>query len=292
MAESSGISTNIPENCAKCPARIDGLCENATLNTLYRTGDRNVKAGQDLFRQGEPSDRIYTLVDGWLFRYNLQSDGRRQILDFALPGALLGFRAANERLTTYGVQALTNAVVCTIPRTAFGKLLQQRPETGLRVAELSQRDISITYDHLISMGRRSARERVAHLILELYVRCRSQWPGHAINEMILPLTQEHIGDATALTGVHVNRVLKGLKESGILKFSYRRLSILDPDKLLDAAGADPEIIKLWARQGGAELNARAPCAEHQAARAPNMVPDRQAASGAVQSCTTGVHRTH
>src|SRR3546814_10488064 len=97
------------------------------------------------------------------------------------------------------------------------------------------RDRSLTFAHLTSMGRQSARERVAHLLLELFVRCRSRWPGHRIEEMHLPLTQEHIGDATGLTGVHVSRVLGDLKKDGIVTFSYRRLSILDPDKQIGRA---------------------------------------------------------
>jgi hypothetical protein len=66
--------------------------------------------------------------------------------------------------------------------------------------------------------------------------------------MHLPLTQEDIGDATGLTGIHVNRVLGDFKTDGILTFSYRRLSILDPDKLVDVAGIDPELLHSWIRR--------------------------------------------
>jgi hypothetical protein len=75
--------------------------------------------------------------------------------------------------------------------------------------------------------------------------------------MYLPLTQEHIGDATGLTGVHVNRVLGDLKTDGILTFSYRHLSILDPDKLVDVAGVDPELLQSWIGQQTPEQHARA-----------------------------------
>src|SRR3546814_111707 len=78
-----------------------------------------------------------------------------------------------------------------------------------------------------------------------------------IEEMHLPLTQEHIGDATGLTGVHVNRVLGDLKTDGILTFSYRHLSILDPDKLVDVAGIDPALLQSWIGQGTPAQHARA-----------------------------------
>lgn len=253
MANSTKTSGNIHVDCETCRARIDGFCEGYDAGILrviagHKFGDRHVKAGQDLFRLGEPCDAIYNLVDGWMFRYNLLADGRRQILDFSLTGAVLGFHPARGAMMTYSAQALTDSVVCIIPHRALGPLSRQHPEIGLQLAWLMARDRSLSFAHLTSIGRQSARERVAHLLLELFIRCRSQWPGHRIEEMHLPLTQEHIGDATGLTGVHVNRVLGDLSKDGILKFSYRRLSILDPDKLVDLAGIDPELLQSWIRR--------------------------------------------
>lgn len=260
MATSTKSSGKIPVDCATCQARLDGLCKgyaSEVAHTVagYKSGDREVTAGQDLFRAGEPCDAIYNLVEGWMFRYNLLPDGRRQILDFVLPGAVLGFQPAHGQMMTYSAQALTDAIVCVVPHKALGPISRQHPEIGLRLAGLIARDRSLAFDHLTSVGQQSAHERVAHLILELFVRCRSQWPGHRIEEMHLPLTQEHVGDATGLTGVHVNRVLGDLRNDGILKFCYRRLTILDPDRLVDMAGFDPELLLSWIRQGAPEKSA-------------------------------------
>jgi hypothetical protein len=93
------------------------------------------------------------------------------------------------------------------------------------------------------------------LLLEQFIRYRKRWPGHRIEEMYLPLTQEHIGDATGLTGVHVNRVLGDFRRDGILEFHYRRLRILDPDKLVDVAGVDPHVALSWMRDGGSNPGA-------------------------------------
>ena len=215
----------------------------------HKSADRRLRAGQDLFGLGDLCDAVYNLVSGWMFLYSLLEDGRRQILHFALPGAVLGFHPANGAMTTYGVQALTDAVVCVIPRKALESLSRRQPEIGLRLAWLIARDRSLAFDHLTSVGRRSARERVAHLLLELYVRYWGQWLGGGVEEMHLPLTQEHIGDATGLTFVHVNRVLRDLRAEGIVEFHYRRLRILDPDKLIDAAGVDPHLAMHWIRCG-------------------------------------------
>ena len=115
----------------------------------------------------------------------------------------------------------------------------------MQLAGLMSQDRSLAYDQLSSVGRRSARERIAHLLLELFLRSRMRWPGNYLEEMYLPLTQEDIGDATGLTGVHVNRVLRDLYKEGILGFQYRRLRILNPDKLVDVAGIDPQVAMTW-----------------------------------------------
>ena len=245
-------SRGSPIDCESCRAQIDGLCDGCARETLsvmahHKFGDRKVRAGQDLFSLGDPCDMIYNLVHGWVFLYTLLRDGRRQILHFALPGAVLGFGPASGGSTTYAAQALTDAVFCMIPQKALTSLSSEYPEIGLRLAWLISRDRSLSFDHLTSIGRRSARERVAHLLLELFMRSRAQWPGHRIEEMHLPLTQEHVGDATGLSSVHVNRVLRELRNDGIVEFHYRRLTILDPDRLVDVAGIDPQLALSWIR---------------------------------------------
>lgn len=238
---------SFPVDCPNCRTSIDGLCKNCAPEVLrvignYKSGDRLLKAGEDLFRLGERNDMIYHLVDGWVFLYDLLEDGRRQILHFALPGALVGFY---DNIALHGAHALTDAAVGIIPHDNLGALLEKNPGIGLRLTWMVWRERNLAYDHLSSIGRRSARERVARLLIELFVRYRMQWPGNRIEEMHLPLTQEHIGDAAGLTGVHVNRVLSDLRTEGIVDFHYRRLRILDPDKLIAVAGIDPLTILAW-----------------------------------------------
>lgn len=213
----------------------------------YKTGDKEIRAGQDIVRLGERCDVIYALVAGWAFLYSLLQDGQRQILQFALPGALLGLDLLGGGHATYGVEALTDVTVSILPHKALEPLSRDHPQIGLLLAGLASRDRLLSYDHLTSIGRRSAHERVAHLLLELFVRSHAQWPGHRIEEMHLPLTQEHIGDATGLTGVHVNRVLQDFRREKIVEFRYRRLRIRDPDRLADIANIEPQMVRAWIR---------------------------------------------
>lgn len=244
MPNFTSVAREVSIDCRTRPGRRDGLHPDHSGDVLhvitrYKSADREIKAGCDLFSQGERGDAIYNLIDGWVALYNLLEDGRRQILQFVLPGAMLAFVPTRDALMTYSAQALTDAVVCTIPHENLERLSRDCPDIGMRLAGLIAQDRSLAYEHLSSVGRRSARERIAQLLLELFIRYRVRWPDRRSGEMHLPITQEHIGDAVGLTGVHVNRVLRDLGKGGIAEFHYGRLRVLNPDKLADVAGVDP-----------------------------------------------------
>ena len=254
-ARSTGLN-RLDVDCRDCPVRINGLCRSLTPETLRllancKLRSRKLKAGQDLIGQGEPCDSVFNLVEGWIALYAISENGRRQIVHFALSGAIVGLESIGGATASYGAQALTDVTICEIPRQALGPLSEARPEIGMRLASMIGRDRSLSLEHVISLGQQSARERVARLLLELFVRSRAQWPGHAVEELLLPLTQEHIGDATGLTGVHVNRVLSRFRRDGILEFHYRRLKIVDPDRLLEIAGVSPHSAMSWIDNGSA-----------------------------------------
>ncbi len=250
MPNLMSAARTIPKDRQAYPAQMERLDPERAAEVLrvmgrYKSADREIKAGCDLFRLGERGEAIYTLVDGWVALYNLLEDGRKQILQFAPPGSVLAFVPTRGGMVNYSAQALTDAVISVVPHEKLGRLFREFPEIGMQLAGLISRDRSLAYDHLCSIGRSSARERVAHLLLELFIRCRMRWPGYRSEEMHLPLTQEHIGDATGLTSVHVNRVLRDLRKQGIVEFHYRRLRILNPDKLVDVAGIDPHTALSW-----------------------------------------------
>ena len=247
MANSSRASRRLPIDCVACRASVEGLCQDCApevrrVIASYKSSDCLVKAGDDLFRPGESCSALY-LVDGWMVLYNGIGDGRRQILHFALPGALLGLFPG--RVAIHGGEALTDVTAWLVPHDNLAPLIEAHPGVGLRLAWIVWRERNLAYDHLATIGRRPARERVARSLLELFVRYRMHWPAHRTEEMYLPLTQKHIGDATGLTGAHVNRILRGLRNDGILEFHDRRLRILDPDKLLNVAQVDPQTILSW-----------------------------------------------
>lgn len=240
--------------CPACPARRNGLCSELSSPELQqieavKSCDRQVLAGKDIFAPGTSDNEIYNLLTGWAFRYIRLEDGRRQILDFLLPGAMIGFQPGPKAKASYGAQALTDTTVCVLPHDGMVAFANEVPKIGLHLASMLSRDQSLAYDHLMSIGKQSAHRRVARLILELFVRYHTLWPDQQIGEMRMPLTQDHIGDALGLTGIHVNRVLRDLRESGVFEFRYKRLYVLSFDKLITIAETDQHLMTNWTHTG-------------------------------------------
>lgn len=206
---------------------------------------RYLRADQDLFVPGSQLESLYILTEGWAFQYLLLENGKRQILHFSVADALLGVPLFAPSVTTFGVQALSDIAVFDIPYRKLIEFIEKRPTMGLALAQLISRDLDLAFDRIACVGRFSARVRVARLLLQLFMMGWSRLPGNGTLSVRLPLTQEQLGDATGLSSVHVNRVLAELRREGILAFHYRRLEILDPDKLIDTAEVDPELLKSW-----------------------------------------------
>lgn len=238
---------NIPVDCRTCAVRREALCaplsdSDIVIVERFKSGNRVFPVGSDLFFQGEISNELYTLLDGWVHLYQILEDGRRQILDFALPGAFLGFQPDLGAPMAHSAQCLTEVAVCVFPRSKLFDLFRAHPELALRMAWITSRDWTLANEHLTNVGRRSARERMAHLLLELFYRVRMIDESPHGDTIELPLTQEHIGDALGLTPVHVNRTLRRLREDGLLAVGGRVLRVLDPDALAEVAGFDNESI--------------------------------------------------
>jgi CRP-like cAMP-binding protein len=236
----------VPTDCRACSVRTVGMCEPFTADELetierLRTGTRMFRAGEDLLRQGDRATQIYNLLDGWACSYELLPDGGRQIHYFALPGAMMGFHPDAGAPLTASVQAVTDISVCEFDRQKLIGLARQRPDLALRLTWMIARDELMMFDHLTSLGRRTARQRVAHLLLELLLRARRAMP-QAGEEMRLPLTQTHIADALGLTSVHVSRTLTQLRKEKLVDVSDRTMRVLDPVGLAEVAGLDPDIV--------------------------------------------------
>ena len=146
------------------------------------------------FRAGDDSPELYTLYYGWAFRFKTLPDGRRQILNFLLPGDLIGLQAAMFDGALHGIEALTDVELCVLPRRKVWALFGKMPDLAFDVTWLGSREESLVDENLTSVGRRTAEERIAALIVKLYKRANAL--GLVTDgTFTFPLTQQHIADA-------------------------------------------------------------------------------------------------
>ena len=130
-------------------------------------------AGAEIIRAGDDCPELYTLYSGWAFRFKMLPDGRRQILNFLLPGDLLGLQAAMFDAALYGIEALTDVQFCVLPRRKVWALFGEMPGLAFDVTWLGSREEGFVDENLTSVGRRTAAERVAALIVALYKRANA-----------------------------------------------------------------------------------------------------------------------
>jgi CRP-like cAMP-binding protein len=170
------------------------------------------------------------LYSGWAIRFKTLPDGRRQILNFLLPGDLLGLQAAMFESARHGINALTDVELCLLPRRKVWALFGQMPDLAFDVAWLGAREESRVDESLISVGRRSAAESIAALIVGLYKRAKLL--GLVVDATFeFPLTQEHIADALGLSLVHTNKTLARLRRLGMFTLGSGKLTLVNPHAL-------------------------------------------------------------
>jgi CRP-like cAMP-binding protein len=195
---------------------------------------KTLNTGESLFMQGDEVRSICVLRDGWAFRYQCLEDGRRQIVDFVLPGDVLGIGPSSHML--YGVEALSLCTWIAISRETFFASLHQQPALSMKLVDVLSAGQFRAFDQMTSLGRRTARERVAHLLLDLARRVQKSAADCEGVEITMPLMLSHIGDALGLATETVCRCLGELKRAGILIFAAGRLEILDLEGLSDLVG--------------------------------------------------------
>ena len=198
---------------------------------------RRYVARQDLIREGDEPGPMFVMLEGWACRYKILPTGTRQIMAFLMPGDACDLHIKLLAEMDHGIQALTPAVVATVSKAEMEALMSDHPNVASAMYSAQLVDEGIMRAWIVSMGRRSSSERVAHLICELYLRARNIGLTEG-EEFSLPLSQLVLADALGMTAVHINRVLKELRISGAMALKRGSVTIIDPIKLVKIAGFD------------------------------------------------------
>ena len=205
----------------------------ALTRLLMRT--RRVPRGRDIVVQGQPYRALYVLLDGLALRYKVLPDGRRQVLNLIVPGDLIGLPACLYEGAIASVSGLTDTTVSPIEFEELFDLFRLYPRISAALFWTSAREAGIYVERLATIGRRSAYERLAHLILELLSRLQAVGLASP-NSFEMPLTQEMLADTLGLSLQHVNRMIRNLREEGLASIEEHKVTIHDMESLVRLAG--------------------------------------------------------
>lgn len=209
-----------------CPGLRDHSAEDLTRIQAFKSGEIDLDRGSQALIQGAQSAHVYTVLEGVLIRYRLMDNGQRQIINFHFPGDLVGLQATLHEPMQHSVEALTPARLCVFPRDGVIDFISDNASLAYDVVWLAAKEESALENHIVSLGTRNARERIAYLAVFLLHRgsetCVAD--GH---RMQLPVTQRQIADMLGLSLVHTNRSIQTLRREGLVEWSLDQIHIPD-----------------------------------------------------------------
>jgi CRP-like cAMP-binding protein len=207
---------------------------------------RSHPAGRTLVRSGTTLSASTLLIEGIVCRYKDLADGQRQIMELHVAGDFVDLHGFLLKRLDHNIGAITPVRVALVPHDAIRGITETHPHLGRMLWFSTLLDAAIHREKILSIGRRSAVARIAQILCELLVRLRlvglADEKGYA-----LPLTQADLADVTGLTSVHVNRMLKRLRDEKLLTFRGGRVTISDWDGLQRLAQFDPTYLHLERR---------------------------------------------
>lgn len=210
--------------------------EFAALDRLH-SRRRTFPAGRDIVHEGQKNQATYILASGWVCSYKLLPGGTRQIVDFQIPGDFLGLRSVLFRTADHSIEPVTKIEASEVSAAELLDAFNTTPRLAVAVLWAASRDEAMVVEHLVGIGRRNARERTAHFLLELGARLKLV--GLGTNDgYACPLSQYMVADALGLSPVHVNRVLRELRELELVTFQQGKVTFCDFEGLVMLADFD------------------------------------------------------
>jgi len=207
----------------------------------YRT--ETYHAGQEIVVKGEKVDFVFMIEAGWATRFRMLEDGRRQILNFMLPGDCFDLMAINRAQSDHSVSAASEVVLRRIKADAFLKTVTNNPQLAASFWWAAIQEEAILREQIIRVGRKTAKERTAHLILELNRRVGTV-TGRVDDYLALPVAQALLADALGLSIVHISRTMTRLKAEGFIRMDQQGIEILRREDMAEMCDFDSRYLHL------------------------------------------------
>jgi CRP-like cAMP-binding protein len=213
----------------------------AVLN--LRAKPAQVQTNRDFVRLGEYVSHSCLVVEGLVGRFGQNAEGGRQITALHIAGDMIDLHSVVAPEATSALQALSITTVMQVPHSELRAIAQRHPAIAEAFWRECVLDAAALADWNVNVGRTDARSRTAHLLCEVACRYGDVGTGASFS-FDLPITQTHLADILALTPVHVNRMLKGLRHEKVVDVSHRRVTILDWDEMARIGDFDPSYLHI------------------------------------------------
>jgi CRP-like cAMP-binding protein len=226
-------------------ARISGYVplEDQEFTSLRQAQVERVRKprGATLVASGEWLSHVFVISKGWAIRYRTLPDKRRQIVNVMLPGDCFDLQALIATKSDHGVEALTNVELLRMSSEAFLSAISSSARLATAFWWAAVQEESILREQIVRLGRRSGRERLAHMLLEL--RRRLQHAGVETGDKLsLPMSREVLADLLGLSSVHVSRSVAALRNAGLIRTSNGTIQLIDIEGLAQVAQFDPSYL--------------------------------------------------
>ncbi|ATG48182.1 Crp/Fnr family transcriptional regulator [Celeribacter ethanolicus] len=230
--------------CKNCPLRQKECFQPFSPQELsftqgFKSGELSVDAGTTIQIEGSETPHLYTVLSGMGVRYKTLENGRRQVINFILPGDFVGLQAGVMGEAGHSVEATTPMVLCTFRRSDLWRLFQNHPGRAYDLVWLAASEEAFLGQSLVTVGQRKGLERVSWALLKLFDRLKHLGLAKG-NRVPLPYRQQDVADALGLSLVHTNKTLGVLRSRHVARWSDGELQILDRETLQGYALVEEE----------------------------------------------------
>lgn len=205
-------------------------------------------AHQDVVQEHDRPNRCFAVLSGIAATYKTTLDGRRQVMAYHVPGDVPDFQSLHLEVLDFSISAVTDLRIGFVAHRVLRALFETHPRLASAFWRTTLIEGALAREWALNNSRREAYPRMAHLFCELTVRLNAVGLV-SDGSLSLPLTQYELGDALGITSVHVNRVLKEMRDSGLITLGGGRLTIHDWETLTKVADFDPTYLHLRRRDG-------------------------------------------
>lgn len=226
-------------SCVSCPLRNRSLFTPFTDEELefmesFKTGEMTVAPGTTLLLEGSNSPQLFTVLSGMGVRYTTMQNGRRQVINFLLPGDFIGLQAGIFGEMKHSVEATTAMTLCAFRRDDLWRLFRQNPARAYDLTWIAAVEEHFLGETISSLGQRDAVQRIAWAFVRIFERLKATGMVRA-GRVPLPFRQQDLADALGLSLVHTNKTLKVLRSTGLARWSHGELEIGRMEELAEIA---------------------------------------------------------